>query len=299
MASRPIPRPFLKWAGGKTQLLDELLARMPTHFNNYYEPFVGSGALFFALCRLGRIRHAYLSDINAELIDTYLALRDHVQEVINFLSQFPYSKEFYYYLRSLDPSTLPLPFRAARMIYLNKTGYNGLYRVNRQGQFNVPFGRYKDPKFFERDNLLAVSDALQNVDIVCAPFQKVLDLASAGDWVYFDPPYVPLSETASFTSYHSNGFSLADQIALRDTCLLLTQRGTLFMLSNSDTETVRRLYDFPGLYIHEVLASRAINCVGNRRGKITELIITNYPTSSHVQLPLALVNAAESSLASE
>lgn len=295
MVSRFVPRPFLKWAGGKSQLLDELLARMPSHFNVYHEPFVGGGALFFALSRLGRIRRAYLSDINAELIDTYLSLRDDVEGVIHHLSQFPYSKEFYYYLRSLDPNTLPLPFKAARMIYLNKTGYNGLYRVNRQGQFNVPFGRYKSPSYSDRDNLLAVSIALQSADIVCASFEKVLERAEAGDWVYFDPPYVPLSKTANFTSYHSDGFSLDDQIKLRDTCLELARRGVFFMLSNSDTEVVRRLYDYPHFFIYEAQASRAINCMGNRRGKITELIVTNYPTDSYLQLSFTSLNTSSSS----
>ncbi len=145
---------------------------MPIRFNTYHEPFVGSGALFFRLYREGRISQAVLSDINAELIDAYLAIRDHGAEVIRILAEFPYSKEFYYEIRSKDPRALSLPERAARMIYLNKTAYNGLYRVNQRGQFNVPFGRYKSPKYLDRENLLAVSQALQNVKIICAPFER-------------------------------------------------------------------------------------------------------------------------------
>lgn len=286
MSDLPVPRPFLKWAGGKTQLADALLARKPPHFNAYHEPFVGSGALFFRLYRENLIRRAILSDINAELIDTYLAIRDHVAEVIGVLSEFPYSKEFYYEIRSKDPWKLSLPERAARMIYLNKTGYNGLYRVNRQGQFNVPFGRYKSPKYLDRDNLLAVSRALQNVEILCASFDTVVDRAEPGDWVYFDPPYVPVSQTANFTSYHANGFGLQDHERLRDVCIRLSERNVYIMVSNSDTTTVRSLYQSQYFVIDEVLANRAINCNGAKRDKITELVIINYPVNRAIQLQL-------------
>lgn len=279
MGDLPVPRPFLKWAGGKTQLADALLERKPVCFSTYHEPFVGSGALFFRLYRENRIRRAILSDINAELIDTYLAIRDHVTEVISILSEFPHSKEFYYEIRGKDPWKLSLPERAARMIYLNKTGYNGLYRVNRQGQFNVPFGRYKSPKYLDRDNLLAVSQALQNVEILCAPFDTVIDRAEPGDWVYFDPPYVPVSQTANFTSYYASGFELQDHERLRDVCVTLSKNNVYVMVSNSDTPTVRSLYRSQYFFIDEVLASRAINCNGAKRGKITELVITNYPVN--------------------
>ncbi|GBC85701.1 Modification methylase DpnIIA [bacterium HR11] len=249
---------------------------MPPVFHVYHEPFVGSGALFFRLYREHRIRRAVLSDINAELIDTYLAIRDRVSEVIRLLSEFPYSKEFYYAIREKDPWQLSLPERAARMIYLNKTGYNGLYRVNRQGKFNVPFGRYKAPQYLDRENLLAVSRALQDVDILCAPFETVLERASPGDWVYFDPPYAPLSPTAHFTAYHADGFGPSDQERLRDICVELSRRKVYVMLSNSDTEIIRSLYSLPYFIIDEVSAHRAINCKGTKRGKITELVITNY-----------------------
>lgn len=286
MSKLPVPRPFLKWAGGKTQLAEALLERMPLAFNVYHEPFVGSGALFFRLYRAQRIRRAVLSDLNAELIDTYLAIRDDVQEVIKLLADFPHSKEFYYSIREKDPWQLNLPERAARMIYLNKTGYNGLYRVNRQGKFNVPFGRYKSPTYFDPENLLAVAQALQEVDILCTPFETVLERAAPGDWVYFDPPYVPLSPTANFTSYQPNGFGLSDQKRLRDVCIALSRNKVYVMLSNSDTGAIRSLYDLPYFTIDEVLASRAINCNGAKRGKITELVITNYPVEKARQLRL-------------
>ncbi len=277
MSNLPIPRPFLKWAGGKTQLANALLARMPLVFNVYHEPFVGSGALFFRLYREQKMRRAVLSDLNAELIDTYRAIRDDVSEVIRFLSEFPHTKEFYYAIREKDPWQLSLAERAARMIYLNKTGYNGLYRVNRQGNFNVPFGRYKSPKYLDPENLLAVSQALQEVDLLCEPFETVLERAAPGDWVYFDPPYVPLSETANFTSYYANGFGLSDQERLRDVCVELSKNKVYVMLSNSDTEIVRSLYGLSCFTISEVLANRAINCNGAKRSKVTELVITNYP----------------------
>jgi len=275
-----LPKPFLKWAGGKTQLADELLARRPARFSTYHEPFLGSGAIFFRLYREKLVQRAILSDLNAELIDTYIAIRDHVTEVIRFLSEFPYDKAFYYALRAQDPWKLSLPERAARMIYLNKTGYNGLYRVNRKGQFNVPFGRYKSPNYLDRENLLAVSKALQNVELLCTPFEAVAERAQPGDWVYFDPPYVPLSRTSNFTAYYAEGFGIHEQERLRDLCITLSRNGVYLMLSNSDTPTVRALYDAPCFFIDTVLAPRAINCIGTRRGKITELVITNYPPTT-------------------
>jgi len=226
-----------------------------------------------------------ISDINAELIDTYIAIRDCVLDVIRILSEFPYNRDFYYEIRAKDPWELSLPERAARMIYLNKTGYNGLYRVNRQGRFNVPFGRYKSPNYLDRENLLAVSLALQNVQILCTPFETVLERANPNDWVYFDPPYMPVSQTANFTSYNANGFGLSDQKRLRDICIELDRRGVYVTVSNSDTNVIHDLYT-PGFVITKVFANRAINCNGAKRGKISELIITNYPVRKVSQLQL-------------
>lgn len=268
------PRPFLKWAGGKTQLLDRLLERLPSTFRAYHEPFAGSGALFFALAAQGRLAKAYLSDNSPALMDTYLAVRDDVEAVIRRLKRHRHEKEYYYRLRAADPDKLPLYQRAARLIYLNKTCYNGLYRENKQGQFNVPFGQYKNPKICDADNLRAVSVVLQGVRIERRHYLSVMRRARPGDFVYFDPPYHPRSRTASFTAYDRNGFTEADQHTLRDAFAELARRGVQVMLSNSDTPLVRELYaDFN---IDRVYATRPINSKGNRRGKIAELIIRNY-----------------------
>lgn len=283
MDGSSLPRPFMKWAGGKTQLITELNGRLPAEFGNYHEPFLGGGAFFFKLYRDSKFGHARISDLNSELIDAYRAIRDSLEEVIAALSGYPHDAAFYYRLRAQRPAELSLPARAARMIYLNKTGYNGLYRVNKRGEFNVPFGRHKNPTYLDADNLRAVSRALQSVDIHHAPFETVLDHAREGDLVYFDPPYVPVSRTANFTSYQADGFSLDDQRRLRDVCVELTRRNVYILLSNSDTETARELFSRPPFEVNEVLANRAINCDRGRRGKMTELIVTNYPTGKGVQ----------------
>lgn len=286
MGNLAIPRPFLKWAGGKTQLANDLVEHLPRWFGGYHEPFLGGGALFFRLHRDRHVRHAFISDLNEELIDTYITIRDHVEEVIELLSGYPHDKVFYYDLRSQDPWEMDLPARAARMIYLNKTGYNGLYRVNKQGRFNVPFGRYTSPKYCDSDNLRAVSSALQDIGIACASFETVLTRAKPGDLVYFDPPYAPVSETSNFTSYQADGFSAEDQRKLRNVCLELTERNVSVMLSNSDTGLVRTLYSAPAFSFSEAQANRAINSNAKRRGKMTELIVTNYPMEMVAQLLL-------------
>jgi len=277
VSDRLVPRPFVKWAGGKARLAAELAARRPAQPGTYHEPFLGSGALFFRLVRDGCIGPACLSDLNAELIDAYVAIRDHVEAVIALLSQLAYDRSFYYDLRAADPRQLALPERAARTVYLNKTGYNGLYRVNRNGQFNVPFGRHTSPRYCDEANLRAVSGALQGVELACAPFETVLERARPGDWAYFDPPYAPLSVTANFTGYLPNGFSAQDQARLRDVSTALTRRGVSVMISNSDTELIRALYAQPEFTISQVLAHRAINSKGTGRGKIAELVITGQP----------------------
>ncbi len=269
------PRPFLKWAGGKTALLPVLLAHAPPDFGVYHEPFLGGGALFFALYRLGRLQHpARLSDINAELIDTYRALKEDVEAVIRLLDTYPHNEEFYYHLRALDPWQLPLAERAARMIYLNKTGYNGLYRVNRAGKFNVPFGRYKKPNYKDFDNLRAVARALSHAHVEVAPFEQVLEHAQPGDFVYFDPPYDPVSRTAKFTQYHAQGFTRRDQERLARVFYQLRERGVWVMLSNADTPFIRALY--AEAHIVPVQAPRAINSKGHRRGPQPEVLVLGY-----------------------
>ena len=276
MGSQLVPRPFLKWAGGKAQLSSELGKRTPCHFHCYHEPFIGGGAFFFKLYREHKIRTAYLSDLNTELIDAYTVVRDQVEAVIQILARYPHRESFYYDLRAQDPWAMDKCSRTARMIYLNKTGYNGLYRVSKQGKFNVPFGRYKNPGYCDEANLRAVSQALQNVELSSTSFEKVLEKAVPGDFVYFDPPYVPVSKTANFTAYHANGFTENDQIKLRDASIELTLRGVKIMLSNSATDRVRALYSTPVFFMTKVQASRVINSNGKGRGKLTELIITNY-----------------------
>ncbi|MFQ5651510.1 MAG: DNA adenine methylase [bacterium] len=274
MAERVRPRPFVKWAGGKAQLTAELLKRTPA-FNTYLEPFVGGGAFFFALYREKRIKRAYLADLNQDLIDAYVAIRDEVSAVIEILAGYPHDKTFFYDIRAQDPAELNLAERAARLIYLNRTCYNGLYRVNRQGKFNVPFGSYKSPTICDARNLRAVSKALQKVEIQCTSFENVVQKAQKGDLVYFDPPYEPISRTSNFTSYQATGFTKESQKKLLQVCQELTHRQVQFMLSNSSAELIRELYRHNGFSIHEVQAKRAINSNPRKRGKLTELIVTN------------------------
>ncbi len=282
--SQTVPRPFLKWAGGKTRLLPVLLAYVPAWFATYHEPFLGGGALFFALYRLQRIRTAVLSDINAELMDTYRAVRDQVEAVIRYLETYPHRQDFYYALRARDPWQLPLAERAARMIYLNKTGYNGLYRVNKRGQFNVPFGRYKRPNYRDFANLRAVSRALQGVTLATRSFEAVLEAVQPGDFVYLDPPYVPVSPTARFTQYHAGGFGQAEHQRLAEVFRALTARGVYAMLSNSDTPWVRDLYADAATVL-SVQAPRFINSKGHKRGPQPELLILNYDPAQAGRLP--------------
>jgi DNA adenine methylase len=269
-AEIPRSRPFLKWAGGKGQLLDQLRPRLPARFGRYFEPFAGGAALFFSL----RPRRAVLADVNAELMDCYVATRDQVDAVIEALGHHRYGAADYYRVRAIEGSTLPLAERAARTIYLNKTGYNGLYRVNRAGKFNVPMGRYTNPMLCDAGNLRACSIALQGVDLRVVDFEDVASRAKAGDFVYFDPPYVPVSDSADFTSYVPGGFGADQQRRLAGVFAKLARRGVYTMLSNSDTLTVRELYrDFR---IDTVLAARFINSRGSRRGKVGEVVVTSW-----------------------
>lgn len=269
------PRPFLKWVGGKGQLVSQLIERAPAQFSTYHEPFMGGGAFFFALYRAQRIEKAYLSDLNTELVDAYTAVRDQTDAVLARLASFRHTEKFFYALRKRNPQRMILVNRAARMIFLNKTCYNGLYRVNSKGRFNAPFGRYNKPKFRDPKNLYAVAEALADVSLQNQSFDTILENAQQGDFVYFDPPYVPLTTTANFTSYQRNGFGYDDQVRLRDVACELGQRGVKVMLSNSATDIVRDLYA-SHFQINEVLARRAINSDPNKRGKLREFIITNY-----------------------
>jgi DNA adenine methylase len=259
--------------GGKGQLIEQFRPLLPPAFRRYFEPFVGSAALFFTL----RPPVATLTDVNEELVDCYLAVQKHVEDVIRALQRHEYEEKHYYEVRDRLPAHLPLAERAARTIYLNKTGYNGLYRVNRNGRFNVPFGRYTNPGFRAADsldNLRACSRALEGVKIRARDFAQVQRYARAGDFVYFDPPYVPVSDTADFTSYVAGGFGLEAQERLAEVFARLSERGAHVMLSNSDAPQVRKLY--ARYRIDTVLASRSINSKITKRGKVGEVVVRNY-----------------------
>ncbi|MEM6592880.1 MAG: DNA adenine methylase [Cyanobacteria bacterium P01_C01_bin.73] len=279
-SSQPLPaRPFLKWAGGKGQLIHQYQQFFPQRFSTYCEPFVGGGAIFFHLAgqpnfpkQPGRVR---LLDINAELINVYRWVRDHPELLIQRLADHRnrHCKDYYYQLRAAANS-VNLE-RAARLIYLNKTCFNGLYRENSKGQFNVPMGRYKNPRICDPDLIRAAAACLQGVEIRQVGFDT-LNHESWGprDFVYFDPPYHPISVTSSFTGYNRYSFKADDQVRLRETFGILAARGAQVMLSNSDCEFIRELYK--GFQQHEIKASRSINAKGTKRGKINELLITSY-----------------------
>ena len=273
------PKPFIKWAGGKRALLPELLRLMPESFNNYFEPFIGGGALFFELTRLGLLngKKAYLFDANDELINTYQTVKKHPKKLLGQLKEFQakHSEEFYYATRAMDREpnfkSLPTEVRAARFIDLNKTCFNGLWRVNSKGYHNVPSGKYKNPTIYDEGVIMAASAALQNAQIQNADFAKVLDFADKGDFVYFDPPYYPLTTTSSFTAYHENVFLDEEQKRLHGVFKELADMGASVMHSNSDTEFIKELYkDFQ---IEFVEVNRFINSKSSGRGKIREILV--------------------------
>ena len=274
------PRPFVKWVGGKRQLLKqfrELGLYPPEAFNpitsTYHEPFVGGGAVFFDLLP----KNAKLSDLNNELVITYNVIKNNVEELIKSLQKHIYDKEYYLEVRAKKVENLSDVEIASRFIFLNRTGFNGLYRVNKSGQFNVPFGRYSNPVICDEDNLRRVSDVLQDVVITHQDYKNVLGTAKSGDFIYFDPPYYPINTTSSFTSYTVEGFLEKEQTELRDTFVKLHERGCFVMLSNSDTPFINELYsELERVSINKIIAGRAINSKGSKRGKINEVLITNY-----------------------
>jgi DNA adenine methylase len=280
--SNPLVRPFLKWAGGKRQLLPELRKYIPRPGPRatYYEPFVGGGALFFALQR----QRAVINDTNAELINCYQVIRDDVENLIAALSQHRNEEAYYYELRDWDRSpdfaARPPVERAARVIFLNKTCYNGLFRVNSQGQFNVPFGKYKAPTIVDAAVLRAVSKYLNNnaIAMLNVDFEKAVREARRGDFIYFDPPYDPVSDTASFTGYDVNGFSRAEQTRLKGVVDVLDKRGCKVLLSNAYTPFIADLYS--SYTCVKVGASRAINSNAQGRGKVDEILVMNYECSN-------------------
>lgn len=269
-------RPFLKWAGGKTRLLGVLSELLPDEIETYYEPFLGGASLFYHLAQQGRFRHAVLNDCNPELVNCYRVVRDFVPELVEQLGALQVSKEIFEELRGIDPTSLSPVRRAARMIYLNKTGFNGLYRVNRLGRFNVPWGDYKSPKVVDEGNLRACSHVLNGAaTLLDGDFVEAVGKAKAGDVVYFDPPYVPLSPTASFKAYTKDGFTLNDQQRLAICVRELASKGVLVLVSNSDTPTVRELY--AGFEIHVARMRRNISSKGDGRGPVDEVIVSTRP----------------------
>jgi DNA adenine methylase Dam len=283
-AQIPQCHPFVKWAGGKTQLLCELKKYIPDNFTRYFEPFLGGGAFFFYLVSSKQLKFtAYLSDVNKELINTYKVIKDDVEELIELLRihEKEYKgnpDEYYYKLRAESKSLINIE-SAARFITLNKTCYNGLYRVNREGIFNVPIGRYKNPPLIcDSKNLQNVSIALRhtNAQLFVSNYQEILELAKENDFIYLDPPYNPTSRTASFTSYTRDGFGDKDQISLYETFKNLDRKGCKILLSNSDTTLVRELYSDFKEYMNQVSALRAINSKATKRIGHTELLVRNY-----------------------
>lgn len=276
------PKPFVKWVGGKRQLLKqfrELNLYPPEDFdpNNstYFEPFVGGGAVFFDLLPA----NARLSDLNQELVITYNVIKSNVEELIQSLQKHIYSKEYYLKIRAKKIKDLTDIEIASRFIYLNRTGFNGMYRVNKSGDFNVPFGKYNNPLICDELNLRKVSKALQNVSIQYQDYKEILAEAQKGDFVYFDPPYFPVSKTASFTSYTANAFLEKEQIELRDAFVDLHNKGCFVMLSNSDTDFINKIYtdiNDRQIHIYKVSAGRAINSKASGRGKVSEVVIINY-----------------------
>lgn len=270
--------PIVKWAGGKTQLLGEMTSLLPTkEITAYCEPFLGGGAMLFCI----QPGVAYINDINSGLMNVYNVIKYYPEALIAELSGYENTAEFYSRIRELDRdferfAALSAVQQAARFIYLNKTCFNGLYRENRQGQFNVSYGKYKNPNFINASGIRSMSQYFNSANIIftSVDFSLVLNSLPSGTFVYLDPPYDPVSETANFTSYTRYGFTKEDHIRLRECCDALTARGIKFMFSNSDTHFIRSLY--AGYDITEVFAKRFINCNGNGRGAVKELIIRNY-----------------------
>jgi DNA adenine methylase len=268
-------RPILKWAGGKSGLLPQLIENFPPTFNRLVEPFVGGGAVFFAL------QHgvpALINDGNSELIELYNVVRDTPEDLIKALDKLTtqYSEAFYYQLRSHKPKSVVC--RAARMVFLNKTGFNGLYRQNSQGGFNVPFGkRVTCPLLYDRGNLFQASLHLRNACIKNLDFEDIIDATGIGDLVYCDPPYEPLSITSSFTAYKASKFSQNDQQRLKNAVIKATERGAYVVISNSTADFILNLYN--GWDVRRVFARRAINSKGNGRGEIAEVLLVREPVA--------------------
>ena len=273
-----VASPIVKWAGGKSRLLSQYQPYLPTRFKRYFEPFAGGAAMFFWLKRHPSNLTASLSDSNQDLVNCYEVVQDSPQPLLDLLRQMSerHNSDYYYQVRAEQPADEI--GRAARLIYLNKTCYNGLYRVNSSGRFNVPMGRYKNPSIVQEEKIWAAHAALQGVTLNTSPFDEAVVAARKGDFVYFDPPYQPLNPTSSFTSYTKDSFGEQQQCLLAQVFKRLVKRGCQVMLSNSDSEFVQDLYrDFERI---EVQAPRFINSKSDKRSAIKELLILGRPAES-------------------
>lgn len=271
---RETPYPYVKWAGGKGRMLGHIVPRVPQSFGRYFEPFLGAGALYFELARQGRIKNAYLGDTNTELMNAYRVLKAGASALVEELSDksvYLYDRDAFMGARAADPAGMSDVKRAARFIYLNRTCFNGLYRVNKDGRFNTPFGTYKDPVICDSENLLAVGKALRRASLIESSFEWVEKRARAGDVVYFDPPYMPLSGTSKFTAYTEEGFGLVQHRLLSMTFASLARKGVCVILSNSATPEVRSLYrDYE---IVELQGARNVGGPASYRKPVTELMV--------------------------
>lgn len=275
------PKPFVKWAGGKRQLLSELDKHIPDTFGTYFEPFLGGGAMLFHMLEKNQKQACVVSDLNSDLVLSYVTIRDKVSELISCLKKhekkyFEDSSSYYYSIRDSEPKTQVE--KTARLIFLNRTCFNGLYRVNSKGKFNVPLGRYTNPNIVNEDNLHSVSHTLQSkkVSISCRDFTSVSKLAQKNDFVYFDPPYQPVSKTANFTSYTNKDFSIKDLKRLFEICLELDAKGCHVLLSNSHSPEVQKMFSKKPWKTIEIAANRAINSNSKKRTGHLELLIKNY-----------------------
>lgn len=271
------PKPFIKWVGGKRQLLPELQKRMPDDVNSYFEPFIGGGALMWTLDKF-KFQRIVINDYNHDLANLYRVVKEQPEQLLMDLRKHRNTEHYYYQMREMDRtsgySRRTRVTKASRFIYLNKTGFNGLYRVNSAGQNNVPFGKYENPCIVETANIMACSAFLQNIEILNGDFELIRPMLDKKSFVYLDPPYAPLSATSSFTGYTDQGFNEAMQLRLKEFCDHIDGIGAKFMLSNSSAPLIYNLYrDYR---IDEVLASRAVNCKANGRGKVNEFVIRNY-----------------------
>lgn len=277
MKRNKLVAPVLKWVGGKRQLIDAFIPLLPKRIASYCEPFVGGGALLFYL----QPNTAYVNDINADLICVYTAIRDYVDDIIDELKTYKNNSDFFYNIRDLDRkkenyNALSNVKKAARILYLNKTCYNGLYRVNNSGEFNSPFGNYTNPNIVNEPVLRAVSAYFKdaNIHFSLLDYTEVLAKVKRGTFVYLDPPYDPISETSNFTGYSKGGFTKLDQIQLRQCCDELDRRGIQFMLSNSATSFI--LEQYKSYHVKIIQAKRVINSIATKRGDVDEVIVRNY-----------------------